>query len=713
MRPIRSGLAFFVVLISFFGAAYTRAAQQPLPPLTTLSPGASVRITQNLDVNVVLIGFEEGTGPQQIDTARFRSLLPPLSGSYLDGNSIVGYPVFGLEPHGLSFNLHYNIVHTPAAFNDAFFGFLRAIAVQQNFSPFGPGAPQLPVIPSQFLYDFCNVSPSVDPAYGCSFAAVPRMNTRIITQNYFIDARLVEQVLGDALPLFGVDTSRHTVVLINWWGRGDFVDHVYFKLNDVDVDTGVSGGVYFRNMMSGWGGTAGNDPDDCPSGCPTRRLMYLDVSAGPIDRLGNWDIASPNVRIQADNGIPDDRLPPIWEYGNTGFRAFNDLTADLAAKFVGDVFVQTVATPTPLYPPSLSPPRQPQQIQVDINLFDAVPGSNTSSLLNPSALVTRLSVLPYTFSTEFTRTAGMPQRLDDVLSCFRTGYAVPYSGDACYGQRIFGAAGADLYAYFRDQAFRYLEGDQQYEVPTFMFHIPDAQAIDLGGLADENWADQVRQSFVYSFSSPRNFGPEFMQLGKTSVLAHEVGHHLGLTHPHDGFICADASCIEPKYVIASDSTFYSWLGDQQSSLMSYNRSNDDFGQFDLDNMDRNLTYTYLSLANVALAKLATSTKANSVTGAISAADADAAAAVAAYQAMQYRTAATSARSCFERLLAAIDELRIPFDATNWHGDFRTPSDVRDEWRRFLREANQDRFEPQVDFLKAAGIELQTSQMRTK
>lgn len=691
------------------------AAAASLPPLTTLSPGGSVKIAQDLTVNVVMIGFEEGSGSQQIDTARFVTLLPPAAGAVLDGHAIVGSPVFGLEPYGLSFELQYNIVHTPPAFNDLFFQFLRSIAIQQDFSPFVPGLPQLPVVPSQYQYDFCNVSPAVDPTYGCNFfAPVPRVNARFITQNYFIDARVVERVLGDVLPTFGIDPGQHTVVLINWWGRSDFVDHVYFNLNDFDVDTGVPGGAYFINMTSGWGGTAWNDPEDCPSGCPTRRVLYLDVSAGPVDRLGNWDLVSPDVRTRAPNGIPDDRLPPIWEYGHTGFRTFDDLTGDLASKFVGDVFVQLVATASPLMPPALSPPRVPQSLQIDLNLFDMVPGSDTSWLLNPAALVNRLSVLPYHFSSESNRATTMPKRLGDSYDCFATGALTGFGGDSCYGRRIFGAAWADLYAYFRDHAFQYLDGDPDHEVPVFMFHMPDERAVPgIGGQVDQNWADRVRQSFVYTFSGPRIFGPAFQQLGRTSTVGHEVGHYLGLKHPHDGFICADASCTEPRVIGGIDETHYAWLGDQQSSLMGYVRGNDDFGQFDLDNMDRYLTYTYLSVANVALAAIARSPKAGEFAAALVAADADAAGARAAYLTLQYRAATVLARSAYQRLLNIVDRLRIPFDSTGWQGDYRTPADVRNEWREFLRSVNRDQFDMEVDFAAARGIGLSTHTMPLK
>src|SRR5262245_48099408 len=122
MRKVSFVLACFLLAApSVVPKGATAVAAGQLPPLTTLAPGAPVQIQQDLTVNVVMIGFQEGTNAQQIDTARFRSLLPPASGAVLDGNAITGFPVFALEPYGLSFGLHYNIVHTPAAFNDGFF----------------------------------------------------------------------------------------------------------------------------------------------------------------------------------------------------------------------------------------------------------------------------------------------------------------------------------------------------------------------------------------------------------------------------------------------------------------------------------------------------------------------------------------------------------------------------------------------------------------
>jgi len=110
-------------------------------------------------------------------------------------------------------------------------------------------------------------------------------------------------------------------------------------------------------------------------------------------------------------------------------------------------------------------------------------------------------------------------------------------------------------------------------------------------------------------------------------------------------------------------------------------------------------------------KLAASQKADQFASGISAADADATAAVAGYQAMEYRSRMTSARAAYTRLLGIVDALHIPFDSTSWQGDFRTPSDVRSDWRAFLRSINLDRLEPERDFLKSKGIELTTPRLK--
>jgi len=120
---------------------------QPLtasaPALTTLAPGVLPRIDQDLDVNVVFLGFRTGRGPQEIDDARFRSLLAPLSVSPTTDAQ-------GRDVPALAFHLRHHVVHAPAWYEDAVFGYLKAIGAPQT-TPIsaGPGTPALPISPTR------------------------------------------------------------------------------------------------------------------------------------------------------------------------------------------------------------------------------------------------------------------------------------------------------------------------------------------------------------------------------------------------------------------------------------------------------------------------------------------------------------------------------------------------------------------------------------
>ncbi len=666
-------------------------AATPPPTFTTLAPGQVPRIEQNLDVNVVFIGFHTGSGPQQIDDSRFRSRLTPFSAvAAAEISAVQGTP--RIRP-GILSHLDYNIVYAPPWFEDAFFGFLSELAQPQAFSiSFGPGTPELPVVPAQYFYDFCNAPQAL---FGCDFdPSAPRTNRRLITQNHFIYAPLVEKVLDYNLPSIGVDPSRPTLVLINWFGRPDFIDHAYFKGNGPDVETGFNylfKGVVFSGLTSGWGGTAPDDPEDsglCPGPCPLARVMFLDLSAGPTIRQGDWDLISPAYRLTFNCCFFDYRLPPIWEYGNIGYRPFNDLTGDLAEKVVSDVFIGAVATANPLYPPVLSPPRTPATIQLDVNLFQWNPPVDTSNLLKRDVLVRILSELPYRFTTEFTKVAsGGDRRLRQVYDCYRSAFDDPLGvGQSCYGNRLGGSAQGDLYLYFRDHLFHFLEGDPDYELPVFIFDTDNAHQVPYVGFADSNYADNPRQSFVYLASRPDTIsGSEFSltsAYGYTRTLAHEAGHHVGLSHPFLGYRCLDPECQNLRFFNALGDTYYTWLGDQVNSVMNLNFLNQDFSQFDRDNVRRWLTFEYLRLANEILPSVLSSPRAGQVSSALQAADGLATNALAAFGAVDYTGAVQSAEGAYRTVLGAADQIGVPIDAAAWQRGYRHPPDVR----RDLREA---------------------------
>ena len=116
------------------------------------------------------------------------------------------------------------------------------------------------------------------------------------------------------------------------------------------------------------------------------------------------------------------------------------------------------------------------------------------------------------------------------------------------------------------------------------------------GYADDNWTDGT-QSYVFEFDTPEDRDAGF---GFTTTTTHEVGHHLGLSHPHDGY--------DPNTGLDYDAigaTYYAWSGDESDTIMQYIAVSNGFGVFDQDNMSRYQFAGYLNLANALLGELGT------------------------------------------------------------------------------------------------------------
>jgi hypothetical protein len=117
----------------------------------------------------------------------------------------------------------------------------------------------------------------------------------------------------------------------------------------------------------------------------------------------------------------------------------------------------------------------------------------------------------------------------------------------------------------------------QYEAGLFNFVTDDEHAPGLLGYADDNWIDGT-QSGVFSFVSPGIIESGY---GLTSTMIHEYGHHVGMSHPHDGYDSETGIDYGPGGFVQ-----FAWTGDEVNSIMSYIDLNWDFSQFDLDNTNR-------------------------------------------------------------------------------------------------------------------------------
>src|SRR5215475_15419474 len=286
----------FLTLDSLLGIRPTDAGT--LPPLTNLAPGTDLRIQQTVEVNIVLVGFGGLVDPAAILAEQ---VLPPWNGvpkANGQGQTFIGQ----------RFDFRYHVIAAPSWFDDLLFPFLHQIALPQPSIPIFQGLPPLPITPAQALYNFCNLDPAFDPTLGCSFdPSAPRVNKRMITQNYLLDAAFVEKVLSQSLPgLLGVDVTKPTVVLLNWWNRPDYVDHIYLDGSEPDPETGAPRGFFVANELGGYGGTSSTDPETCQGDCVFHRLWFYDFSAGPMARTGGFDLVAKTPRIV---GAPDFQEP--------------------------------------------------------------------------------------------------------------------------------------------------------------------------------------------------------------------------------------------------------------------------------------------------------------------------------------------------------------------------------------------------------------------
>jgi hypothetical protein len=155
---------------------------------------------------------------------------------------------------------------------------------------------------------------------------------------------------------------------------------------------------------------------------------------------------------------------------------------------------------------------------------------------------------------------------------------------------------------------------------------------------------------VFSFVSP---GIVEAGYGLTTTQIHEAGHHLGMSHPHDGYDSESGADIDP-----TGEFFYAWAGDENNSMMSYIDVNWDFSQFDRDNSDRFLTAAYYEAANRLAADVLADPDARRVSGALRAADVLLGLSKKAFAAHEYRAAYALAEQAYNLVVAAAKRVGV-------------------------------------------------------
>ena len=153
-----------------------------------------------------------------------------------------------------------------------------------------------------------------------------------------------------------------------------------------------------------------------------------------------------------------------------------------------------------------------------------------------------------------------------------------------------------------------------YVAPVFSFNTTEAGLGDQFGLlglrTTTGWTARSRSS---SRSAPRSIVSS--GYGFTGTTIHEVGHHIGMSHPHDGWDSEGGFDYGP-----GGSLYFAWAGDESDTVMHYLGLTNGFGKHNKDNMYRWETAGYLNLSNALVADILASPDARRVAFAVRTAD---------------------------------------------------------------------------------------------
>ena len=562
------------------------------PSFSGLEPGVFVTHKQVIPIDIVLIGFDI----DQINRSDLAALLPRTS------TPAIRYPQFyGLNGRdlGLEYEFTYSLRRKSRQFEDRFFRFLARTAT--------PGNPT---------------------------AYMTRYNDQA---NNLVD------VTGPVLYIDGPDVERwlennaeprrngYTLYFINWYGREDFRFHAYTRMGDPDPDTGVDFGNLQSHALVSWGGTRS-------------RSWFYDFSAGPEWNSSNWVVDFTDLD---DNGIEDYRMPPIWEYAIGGYRVPGALGYDmgLLARYVG---IDLLFTPSPLYDPLTTAPSGLGSKVADVTMFEDDPASSGLDFIDVRFARNSWERLQpyYRWRTALRDVNPIDGRAKRSLDIF----ALNNTDEDCWVP--FGDPFAQLFCFFNEHLSDYVPSypRRDYVAPVFAFNTTEAglgQQFGLLGFADDNWEDGT-QTLVFAFDADvyRELG-----YGFTGTVIHEVGHHIGMSHPHDGFDPQTGVDFAPE-----DEFYFAWLGGESDTVMHYLTLSNQFGEHNRDNMYRWEAAGYLNLSNALAGDILDHANSPRVAVKLVAADALAAAAKAKLNRWDYEDAVEHARAAYLTLVSAADDI---------------------------------------------------------
>jgi hypothetical protein len=562
-----------------------------------LQPGQTVTFEQRIPINIVFLGYNRNA----IDREALRSQLPRTYEPLVRATQFYGLPGRDM---GLKFNFDYNITFAGNNLANQFFDYLEQIG--------RPGDPT---------------------AYQLAYNDQEKNVLDVTGPVLYIDGPSVEAWLADNLS---VKPNSYTVVFINWYSRPDFQFHVYEKTNEPDPDTEHNFGEEDHTKMIAWGGT-------------NSRVWFYDLSAGPEWNTDNWNVDTPDLD---GDGVEEYRMPPIWEYTKNGYRKPGLLSKDLGlvTRFVA---INLLFTTSPLYDPLATAPDVGGDKVLHITMFEDDPQNLGTEIIDTAYIQSQLaSLVPYyNWQVELVDVNPIDDQARRAFRIF-TGFR---ERDDCWNE--FGTPFAQLFCFFNANLDRYVPAydEEDYVIPIFAFNTTDARMGDqlgLLGFADDDWMTGT-QTFIFEFDSPLlvSFG-----YGFSTTTVHEVGHHISLSHPHDGYDSELGIDYGP-----GGEFYYAWVGDESDTVMQYLGLSNTFSQFDMDNLYRWEFAGYLNWANDLLDDILAHPDAGNVQDNVTQAETYATQAIESFKNWDYLAAAMNARLAYEQIAMAAAELGISID----------------------------------------------------
>jgi len=494
------------------------------------SQSSDLWLTTDLSINIIFAGIS----PNRVNLATVRSILPHTYSPVV--RSRLWYGEY--EPLGMTFNLKYNFIFTSESFNRAMFNYILTVGYMG--------------------------SPTV---WQMQYSQDPR-SLLTITSNLYVSAKEVEAYLLKNLDKIPGVAKGYTLFFLDGYTNkymlsgSNFVFHTYW-FNEPDPDTGTEFGLRGSRQGIAWGGTMG-------------RVWFYDFSAGPEYWSDNW-----NPAYYWDK--KNQAKPPVWHY--VKHNAYH-LSIDIGeiARFTA---TNLLFTPSPLYEPLLA-----SKIHINVVMFENASQVGFYGRDWFDAKFTEYAYETFEPYKEW-KVTFKDVNLMDYPELNRVFLNWAQGSPSLYFPGF--SSWIDFYWYYYHIAGieTFLDPEAaawaDHSIPVFAFAVPDAaMGIQWGllGWADDDWSTGT-QTFVNAFGSPEitlTYG-----YGYTTTVVHEGGHHVGLSHPHDGYDSEMGFDYEPEGYY-----YFVWTGDETYSVMSYLSNVQLFGTFDRDSLYRHEGILYLN-----------------------------------------------------------------------------------------------------------------------